>query len=787
MQTGSKKTYLTLFALALLLTVCKQEETDVSYQPNGSGTLDLSKREIFLGSKTIPLDGQWNFYWNRLIPVVGDGSNPFWKGGEKARVPEVWNHLSFQGKRLDGIGFASYRLKLFLPPDSQPYAISIPDLGTSYEFYANGLLIASAGKVGKDPETSTAGYKPQIAVLSGKNLDLVLHISNFQNRWGGFWSSVRVGHWSDVLSERERSLTVDICLAMIAAIMSVYNLFLYFFRRKEPAPLLFSLHCFLILCRILTTGERLGYRILGDSLWEYSNKLEYFSVYASAPTLYAFLNRYCPTEFWRRFGLWLTSPYYIICALVLFFPNRYYTLTLFPASMYALFVTMPTWAILLSQGIRRNLEGAAILMLGYAVITLCTIGDILNSMGLFRIHYLIPYGQIFLIVCYSLLISKIFSVSFRKSTELSSKMKSLVSYTREIMLSSSYRHSAHYVLSILSETDRKGSRDKIHVYLEDSKSSSWRKYSTDGERVSEDLMSDQEMEKYLGCDPSALEKPFIKEKRFIVPVRHPISARLLLDIPLHKESLQDSSLDWVQGIADAFAFSIQNINRQDRDKLAIIGELSAEIVHDIGHHIMILRQHLRNLGEYEEKRKQAAVRQAEKETEALSNLSLDILDVSKNRIILDLQNVKIGDYFREIRDDLRHFFLSLEKEMKLTCTIQARGKFKLDPFRIRRLIFNLAKNAAEATPQKGLFSIRVEKESNILYLIFEDNGSGFNSDLKERLYEPMGILSSSKPHGAGLGLSIIGKIVSAHGGEILIDSGKGRGSRFTILLPESGV
>jgi len=61
-----------------------------------------------------------------------------------------------------------------------------------------------------------------------------------------------------------------------------------------------------------------------------------------------------------------------------------------------------------------------------------------------------------------------------------------------------------------------------------------------------------------------------------------------------------------------------------------------------------------------------------------------------------------------------------------------------------------------------------------------DNGSGLDPGEKERLFEPY---FSTKPGGTGLGLTIVGTIVSDHGGFIRVKENSGGGARFTIELP----
>ncbi|MDV6235819.1 sensor histidine kinase [Leptospira ellisii] len=762
------------------------------------GILDLSRWNPVLDGN-VPLKGDWKFTWKQLLSSAAEDSEK-----EKfvfVKAPSVWNGISFFGETVPNHGYATYRLKLLLPPDESGLALSIPDLGTSYRLFANGKRIAEAGKVGTTETTSDAKYLPQIADLpDAESLDLVLHVSNFQNRWGGYWFPIRIGSLDRILREKQGKTALTFAVCASAAIMAIYNLLFFLFRRKDPAPLFFSIHCVLIFIRALTLDERFAYILFSEFLsWEFLNRLEYVTVYLSAPVLYAFLYRFCPTVFWKRFGVFLNLPFFLCAAAAAFLPNELYTLTLGPLGAYASFTTIPLWSFMLFYGIRRKYEGSVILFLGYAGMTICTLNDILYAEDLIDTVYMIQYGQLFLIASHAILLSKRFSNSLNRSETLSFRMKTLVSSTRDIMKSPSFSSATRTTLEILSRNIRETPENDsilnrlsgknrnpqtldsrgLFIYLPENSSSGWKQYSIDTQndltiREVSGLLTSYS----LDLDLDSLTAPRVLGERLLLPVRNGRTSFVVLDLPIGNYIGSDSEMDWVQGIAYALALSIQNLLRQDREKLAIIGELSAEIAHDIGHHVVLIQKVLYNLQKGENS-KENDIAQAKKETEALANLSLDILEFSKKRIILDLKSVQVGEFFAGIREDLELFFQG--SGIRFDCEIEADGEIKLDPFRIRRLILNIAKNAADALGEDGRFSVRVEKESGVLYIVLKDDGPGLSREIQDAFYHSS--IETQKPQGAGLGLFIVRKIAVAHGGEVFIDSEPGRGSKFTVLLP----
>ncbi|MBI3549041.1 MAG: PAS domain S-box protein [Elusimicrobia bacterium] len=103
-----------------------------------------------------------------------------------------------------------------------------------------------------------------------------------------------------------------------------------------------------------------------------------------------------------------------------------------------------------------------------------------------------------------------------------------------------------------------------------------------------------------------------------------------------------------------------------------------------------------------------------------------------------------------------------------------------DGDQMRQVLWNLIRNAFQAVEGKGRIEVRTEPHDGGVTIVVEDNGPGVPDDQRERIFAPF---FTTKAKGTGLGLPICRSIVTAHGGEIRIDSGPNRGTRFSILLP----
>jgi two-component system, LuxR family, sensor kinase FixL len=109
-----------------------------------------------------------------------------------------------------------------------------------------------------------------------------------------------------------------------------------------------------------------------------------------------------------------------------------------------------------------------------------------------------------------------------------------------------------------------------------------------------------------------------------------------------------------------------------------------------------------------------------------------------------------------------------------------------DRVQLQQVIINLVRNAMEALAGRnerrtnGIVRITVRRFDDRVEVSVADNGSGIETSLAARLFEP---LTTSKPDGLGLGLSISASIVQLHGGRIWLHSGEPGATEFRFSLP----
>jgi signal transduction histidine kinase len=121
--------------------------------------------------------------------------------------------------------------------------------------------------------------------------------------------------------------------------------------------------------------------------------------------------------------------------------------------------------------------------------------------------------------------------------------------------------------------------------------------------------------------------------------------------------------------------------------------------------------------------------------------------------------------------------VTLHKHYGQTCAIQC------DIAQINQVVLNLLKNAAQALPETGgEITIETSSTREELRLVVRDNGPGIPHEILERIWEPF-FTTKKAGSGTGLGLSTCKKIIESHGGHIDVETVRGIGTAFTIVLP----
>lgn len=182
------------------------------------------------------------------------------------------------------------------------------------------------------------------------------------------------------------------------------------------------------------------------------------------------------------------------------------------------------------------------------------------------------------------------------------------------------------------------------------------------------------------------------------------------------------------------------------------------------------------------------VTRAERRTEGLLSLLDDLLDLSRlteSDALSRMERFSAGDVLTHqlelVRDEIREKGLAIELEIEEGLPDLVGERRNLE-----HLVSNLLGNALRYTPSGGRITVTARTEGGMLLLEVEDTGIGIPEAEINRIFDDFyrgERAKSYRSEGTGLGLSIVRQVVAAYGGTIVVDSGVGRGTRFTVRLP----
>jgi two-component system OmpR family sensor kinase len=179
-----------------------------------------------------------------------------------------------------------------------------------------------------------------------------------------------------------------------------------------------------------------------------------------------------------------------------------------------------------------------------------------------------------------------------------------------------------------------------------------------------------------------------------------------------------------------------------------------------------------------------ARRRIEEESVRMSVLVDDMLLIARldQGRPLDRKPIDLKTIAGDAADDAR----AVAPQRQITVNAPVPVVVEGDDTRLRQVLGNLVRNALVHTPQQTAVEISVTTEDSVGRMSVADHGPGLRPEEMERIFEPFYRADPSRSRdsgGAGLGLSIVSAVVSAHGGQVKVKETSGGGVTFEVELP----
>jgi len=254
-----------------------------------------------------------------------------------------------------------------------------------------------------------------------------------------------------------------------------------------------------------------------------------------------------------------------------------------------------------------------------------------------------------------------------------------------------------------------------------------------------------------------------------------------------------------------------------QEKMASIGQLAAGVAHEINNPIGFISSNLRTLQKYQggifeyldAQESRLAEGGMEQEAQELAELkkrlkidylrqdSGDLISESLEgaervrQIVAGLKSFSRVDQAEQGLADINECLDStiniVWNELKYKATLErdygALPRTWCYPQQLNQVFMNLLVNAGHAIEDQGVIRVRTRLEKDRILISVSDSGCGITDEHQSRIFEPF-FTTKEVGKGTGLGLSIAYDIIQKHNGDIRVQSEPGKGTCFTILLPQ---
>ena len=377
------------------------------------GILDLRQTTLF--EKGLSTNGEWAFYWDRLLSPDSLSSNT----PDYIPFPVLWNDTRLHGQPLPARGYATYSLTVLLPKKRPRLALEIHHVYSSYKLYVNGIVQAQNGRPATTADEAIPFWVSRtIAIPPGESdtLTLVLQIANFWHFRGGPFKEILLGDKDELFLKKNQEEAYDFMLAGCMLMGGLFFLGLYVFGRNDKTILYFALFCILYSYRMVGTIHYSLHAVFVHMNWFITIRVEYLTLSIGIALFSVYTRNLYPEDSHpvvMRSMVWFCLAY---SGLILFTPTLFFTRLLIPF-LGVMFACIAYAMYVYLRAARNRRSGSLFALLSTAVMLFIFLLGNLHYFGLIpdlRLVLFISYISFFFLQ--SLALSHRFAHSFRRAT-----------------------------------------------------------------------------------------------------------------------------------------------------------------------------------------------------------------------------------------------------------------------------------------------------------------------------------------------------------------------------------
>ena len=247
-------------------------------------------------------------------------------------------------------------------------------------------------------------------------------------------------------------------------------------------------------------------------------------------------------------------------------------------------------------------------------------------------------------------------------------------------------------------------------------------------------------------------------------------------------------------IANSFAHQQQiklSHQRQQEEKQKEINNHTEKVIHEVNNPLAIINNYLEviSIDAGKDSDNKQHIETIKSEIDRVAKLLLQLKNDQEETLDPILESTLEVDVNQLINNLITLFTPTFYKINRIKSEVELDSALPLvhtNQNKLKQILSNLLKNAAESLPEKGIIKVRskalvIVNSKKFIQSVVSDSGTGIPESILENLFSP--VQSTKGENHSGLGLTIVDKLVSELNGSISYSTSDLGGAEFTILLP----
>ena len=304
----------------------------------------------------------------------------------------------------NSFGVATYKLHISGLTPNVLYSAQILNELTAYRLIVNGKDVLTAGKVANN----VANHQPEMKEKIGHfyadqlgNAEMIIEISNFYHKKGGFWKEIIIGT-NPVLLQYASQLD-DTEIFLFSSILSIGFFFIALYStNRDFKPLkYFSFICILIALRTMLTNNRQFYDFIYNFSFDTGTRIEYLAGYLLLPMfgLFFYSLEYVPKRLFIRNFYYTLIVIYIIITICI--PNIFY-MKLLTTHINLCTLLLIYFLYVVGQGVKKKKPRAVLILIGMCILAPTFLLDFYGNL----MYDYLPFGTFFMLIFLSIAVIK---------------------------------------------------------------------------------------------------------------------------------------------------------------------------------------------------------------------------------------------------------------------------------------------------------------------------------------------------------------------------------------------